>query len=57
MNNDQTSPSNQANLAKLERLYVNKCLQVEKAKTLSNSFMYQVLKAEAENIRFAIDHS
>lgn len=42
-------------LAKLEKLYQSKCLQAEKAKAISNLFMYQVLKAEADNLKSAID--
>lgn len=50
-----TCPTMQCDLATLEKLYQNKCLQAEKAKAGANTFMYQVLKAEADNIRFAID--
>ena len=55
MSHSQAHFQIQETLTKLEKLYENKCLQAEKAKTLSKPFMYQVLKAEADNIRLVID--
>jgi hypothetical protein len=55
MSHSQTLSAKQNYLAKLTKLYANKCLQAEKAKAVSNSLMYQVLKAEADNIKTAID--
>ena len=40
---------------KLKKLYLNKCQQAEKAKVVSNTFMYQVLKAEADILRNELD--
>lgn len=55
MSHSQTYPAEQTILSKLEKLYESKCLQAEKAKAISNPLMYQVLKAEADNIKTAID--
>lgn len=38
----------------LRRLYLNKCGQLEKAKTSSNTLRCQVLKVEAEAIKAEI---
>lgn len=55
MNHSKSHSVDRDILIKLERLYQSKCMQVEKAKAISNSLMYKVLKAEADNIKSAID--
>ena len=55
MNTNQTHILCHAELSKLRKLYLNKCQQAEKAKICSSTFMYQVLKAEADTIRTEID--
>lgn len=39
----------------LRRLYLNKCGQIKKAETSSNTLRCQVLKVEAEAIKAQID--
>jgi len=43
-------------IRKLERLYLSKCGQLEKARLSSNHFRYQVLKAEADVLKTELEH-
>ncbi len=51
------SHEEQARFDRLQKLYSNKCGQMEQAKLASSSFRYQVLQAEADAIKAELDQS